>query len=328
MIRFNHIYIEEDAYNYPVTTKILEKFENSIQIKIQNYKHIFNRSNQNFQEQKTSAKLILAVKKDNFYYKGSNVVNNYGFDNFYYNTLILNCLYNCEYCYLQGMFNSGNIVVFVNLEDFFSETKKLIKDKPTYLCISYETDILAMEELIPYTSAWIEFARQNPNLTIEIRTKSNKYNLIQHLEVCDNVILAWTISPPDIIKSYEDKTPVLNQRLKHIELALCDGWKTRLCFDPILHVNNWKEIYSNFVDLVFSQISSEKIYDISLGTFRINADYLKKMKRLRTDSDILYYPFERSEQLKVYPESKVKEMIEFVTDKISQFYQKEKIYPT
>lgn len=52
------------------------------------------------------------------------------------------------------------------------------------------------------------------------------------------------------------------------------------------------------------------------------------MKRLRTDSDILYYPFERSEQLKVYPESKVKEMIEFVTDKISQFYQKEKIYPT
>lgn len=62
-----------------------------------------------------------------------------------------------------------------------------------------------MEELIPYTSAWIEFARQNPNLTIEIRTKSNKYNLIQHLEVCDNVILAWTISPRTSLKAMKTK---------------------------------------------------------------------------------------------------------------------------
>lgn len=328
MIRFSHIYIEEDAYRYPLTSQILAKFQSSIQIKIQNYKHIFNRPNQNFQEQKSSVKLILAVKKDNFYYRGSSVVNNYGFENFYYNTLILNCVYNCEYCYLQGMFSSGNIVVFVNLEDYFTETEKLLADNPTYLCISYETDLLAMEDLVPYTSSWIKFAKKHPRLTLEIRTKSNKYNLIKHLEPCENVILAWTISPDEIVKRYESKTPTLNRRLSDVQLALCDGWRIRLCFDPILHVKNWKEIYGNFVDLIFSKISAEKVFDISLGTFRINADYLKKMKKLRPDSDILYYPFDRSGQLSTYSEGKVREIIEFMTNRIAKFYHKDKIYPT
>ena len=328
MIRFSHIYIEEDAYHYPITSQILTKYQNSIQIKVQNYKQIFNRPNQNFQEQKNSVKLILAVKKDNFYYKGSSVVNDYGFENFYYNTLILNCVYNCEYCYLQGMFSSGNIVVFVNVEDYFRETEKLLTDKPTYLCISYETDLLAMEDLVPYTSSWINFARLHPNLTIEIRTKSNKYHLIKHLKPCENVILAWTISPDEIVKRYESKTPTLNRRLSDIQLALCDGWRVRLCFDPILHVKNWKEIYGNFVDFAFTRISAEKIFDISLGTFRINADYLKKMKKLRPDSDILYYPFDRSGQLSIYPEGKVIEIMEFMTNRITKFYERDKVFRT
>lgn len=328
MIRFSHIYIEEDAYNHPTTIKILEKFPNSVQVKIQSYKNIFNRSNQNFQEQKNSVKLILAVRRDNFYYKGSEVVNDYGFQNFYYNTMILNCVYNCDYCYLQGMFNSGNIVVFVNIEDFFRETEKLLTNDPTYLCISYETDILAFEDLVSYTSAWIEFARTHSNLIIEIRTKSNYYKYLKDIPISENVILAWTISPDEITKKYESKTPTLNRRLENIQSALSDGWKVRICFDPVLHVKNWKEIYKNLVEKTFSYIDSEKVFDISIGTFRINADYLKRMKKFRTDSEILYYPFERKGNLSVYPETKVREITDFMITQISQYYPLSKIFPT
>ena len=30
-----------------------------------------------------------------------------------------NCLFDCRYCFLQGMYNSSNFVIFVNYEDFF-----------------------------------------------------------------------------------------------------------------------------------------------------------------------------------------------------------------
>ncbi|HMV40985.1 MAG TPA: DNA photolyase [Leptospiraceae bacterium] len=326
MRKFSHIYIESDAYNYPITKDILEKFPDSIQLEIKDYKHIFNRPNQDFLSQKNSIKLILAVKKDNFYYPGSNVVNNYGYKDFYYNTLVLNCLYNCEYCYLQGMFNSGNIVVFVNLEDFFDATRELSHNHPIYLCISYETDLLAFERVVPYTSKWILFARENPNVLIETRTKSNQYNLIQNLTPVKNVILAWTISPEIVIKNYEKGAAVLNQRLNNIKNATKDGWNVRICIDPILHLENWKEIYKSFIQKTFSELKESKIYDISLGSFRINADYLKKMKKMRTNSKLLYYPFERQQNLSAYKKEKAQEMISFVASEIETFINKERIF--
>ena len=59
-------------------------------------------------------KLILAIKKPPFIYKGTDILQDGGFKNFYYNTPFLNCLYNCDYCFLQGMYPSANMVVFVN----------------------------------------------------------------------------------------------------------------------------------------------------------------------------------------------------------------------
>ncbi|MBK7054264.1 MAG: radical SAM protein [Leptospiraceae bacterium] len=320
--------MEEEALHYPLTSFLLDKNPNAVKIEVKNYKHIFNRPSQSFLEQKESMKLILAVKKDNYYYPATKVVNNYGYENFYYNTLILNCVYNCEYCYLQGMFNSANIVIFVNIEDFFRETEKLLADNSIYLCLSYETDLLAFEDLIPYTNLWIEFARKHPNLVIEVRTKSNQYKKIQELKPIPNVILAWTISPDEIIKKYENKTPTLNRRLEDITSALKDGWNVRICLDPILHVKNWKQIYSEFIEKAFSTIPIENIWDISIGSFRINADYLKKMKKMKTTSDILHYPFDRFGSLNMYPEKKSAEIISFIMDKVAKYISPSKLFPS
>ena len=85
---------------------------------------------------------------------------------------MMNCVYDCEYCYLKGMYPSGNLVVFVNLEDFFDKTQELLKEHPVYLCVSYDTDLLAFESVLGYAGEWASFLKQNPNLQIEIRTKS------------------------------------------------------------------------------------------------------------------------------------------------------------
>mgnify|MGYP006970641936 FL=1 len=30
---------------------------------------------------------------------------------------MMNCIYDCSYCYLKGMYPSGHMVLFVNIED-------------------------------------------------------------------------------------------------------------------------------------------------------------------------------------------------------------------
>ena len=146
---FSHIYLEKDAVVYPLTQLTLSKFPKAEILEIDHYKDVFNRPRQDFQLQKASMKLILAKKTEPFLYPASDMVQEYGTPNVFYNTPILNCLYNCDYCFLQGMYPSGNLVVFVNEEDFFNSIKNKLNDlddsaKSMVVSISYNTDLMAM----------------------------------------------------------------------------------------------------------------------------------------------------------------------------------------
>ncbi|TGK10955.1 SPL family radical SAM protein [Leptospira stimsonii] len=325
--RFSHIYLEESAKNHPKTKEILSKFPESIVIPIDSYKEVFNPSSQNFQTQKRSPKLILAKRKEQFLYSGSGVAPDFGYKFFYYNALVLNCLYNCSYCYLQGMYSSANLVVFVNNEDYIRETAEQLKlSKPLYLCISYDTDLLALENTLEYCKEWIFFANTNPDLVVELRTKSANFKSISHLTPTENVILAWTLSPETVIKEHEPLTPRLSTRLKSIGDALESGWQVRLCLDPILAVPDWKKIYSEFVRQIFESIDGNKLREISLGVFRMNSDYFKNSKKRRPDSYLYYLPMETRDSIKAYPEELEKEMFSELEKELVRFISKDKIH--
>lgn len=313
---FSHIYVEEKALSYNITHSILEKRKSSQIITIDDYKNIFNRPNQNFQAQKLSPKLILAAKKNNFLYKGSAMCDDFGNQNFYYNTLIQNCLYNCDYCYLQGMYESSNIVIFVNIEDFFKETDKMLTElnSKLFLCISYDTDLLALEKIVPYTSMWIQYANGKENLELEIRTKSNQFHKIASIEPPKNVILAWTVSPTENAKRYEKKAPTLKARLWNIKKALELGWRVRICLDPVLYTKDWQNSYSNMLKEVFSVVPAEKLEDVTVGVFRVNQDYWKNMKKVNP-SEILHFPFQKVGNAHTYSDS--------LTNQINEFLRKE-----
>ena len=324
--RFSHIYVEESVLDCIKTKEILLKLPNSKVILVSNYKEIFNPSFQDFQEQKKSMKLILAKKQDNLLYKGSELAPNFGYKNFYYNILAQNCIFNCAYCYLQGMYASGNIVVYVNTEDFFQAVEeKLKKEKLIYLCLSYETDILGLENLLKYSLEWINFASLHKNLIIEIRTKSAFFKSIAHIKPSDNVILAWSISPNLITREHEILTPSFYTRLNNIKHAILNGWKVRICIDPILYVENWKNHYLDMISKIFTEIKGSDIFDITIGTFRMNKDYLKNAKK-RRNSYLLNFPFKNKNGVYTYSTEIQQELIETIKGELERYVSKDKIF--
>ncbi|GAW92717.1 radical SAM protein [Calderihabitans maritimus] len=326
MNSFSHIYIEKSIATHPITKKVLHRFPHATRIEVNHYKDVFCRTRQNFFLQKNSRKLILAVKKDRFIYPGTKVCQNFGNEHFYYTSSVLNCIYECDYCYLQGMYPSANIVVFVNIEDFFSELESLLQKHPVYLSISYDTDLLAFENVVPFASMWIQYARRHPDLQIELRTKSVNYSAIRHLPPSENIVLAWTLSPQEAINEFEQKTPSLNARLKCIKQSINDGWKVRLCFDPILYIEKWQEHYKQCIQETFSILPAEKIKDISIGVFRMPRDYLKNIRKNKIDSPLLHYPFECKNGIYSYPEQITRQLIDFVYQMIHSYVPSEKIY--
>lgn len=321
---FSHIYVEKSAVNFKTTIDILNKFQNSTVVYIDNYKDVFNRTKQDYNIQKRTQNLILAVQKNNFIYKGSDMCEDFGEKNFYYSSSILNCMYGCEYCYLRGLYQSGNIVLFVNIDDFIKKAIEESIDKKIYLCISYDSDLLAFENITGFVKKWIRAASQNENLLIEIRTKSTNFRSVKKLNIPDNVIFAWTVLPDEVIKKYELKVPSLNERLNSIREATQKGVQVRLSIEPIMKIANFKEVYKKFAYEVFSVIDAAKIRDINVGTFRVKNEHLKRMRKLNPYSNIFAHKFVKIKDYSTY--ENYNEIEEYVRELFKNYVDEGKVF--
>ncbi|WP_066715481.1 SPL family radical SAM protein [Clostridium sp. Marseille-P299] len=323
---FSHIYIEDGLQDHPKANEIITKFPNAQIISISHYKDVFCRSKQNFYMQKQSPKLILANNRNNLIYEGAPVCQSFGNEHFYYTSCVMNCLYDCEYCYLQGMYSSANIVLFLNLDDIFAQVEELLKKHPVYLCISYDTDLLALEGILGYVRRWIEFTKLHPDLTIEIRTKSANFKAIKDILPSENVILAWTLSPDEVVTNYEHNTPSLQARMESILEAMKCGYRVRLCFDPLIYIQGFEEVYAAFIKNVFHTIPYEQLYDVSVGVFRVSIDYLKRMRKQRPHSAVIQYPYELTSGVSHYGHKRSNQMISYLCGLIRNYVPEDRIF--
>lgn len=322
------IYIEEELLGSKEVEEILsqKRKQNPIIIPIHHYKDVFNRRRQDAIRQHEDSILVLASKKGQLIYHGAPVCQDFGNEYFYYTSCIMNCLYNCDYCYLKGMYPSGIPVIFVNLEDTFRELEALLTLHPVYLSVSYDTDLLAVESLTGYVKRWVEFTRSHPDLTIEIRTKCPRKDLFSKIEACDRVIFAYTISPDPIIQRFEHGTGSLAARLAAVKAAMEQGFSLRLCFDPMVYISDWKSVYHTMMDEVEEAIDLSRIRDFSVGSFRISESYLKPMRRLMRDSAVVQFPFERKNGYYQYPSALMEEMEEDLLGQIENRVDHPKIF--
>lgn len=331
---FQHIYVEEAILQSPDVERVLRKFPKAKVIPIKHYKDVFNRKKQGRLAQSRSRKLILAKKEGQRLYDGAVVCQDFSESYFCYTSLLMNCPFHCAYCYLQGMYPSSNLVMFLNLEDYFSDCKKWIAEKGSlYLCISYDTDLLAMEGVYPYVEEFARFLNQENALRIEVRTKAGGEGLwrkMQKLPLSSDarkrMIFAFTLSPEEIIEEAEEGSARLSSRIFAIQKALEEGYLVRLCFDPMIYHPRWKELYGDLLQEVFEKIPMEQIHDCSVGSFRISESYLKAMGKALPSSPHTQFPYENTGGYYHYPKELMEEMEGFLYSRLQEKFPKEKIF--
>ena len=310
---------------------LLERYQGAQVIEIDSYKEVFCRSRQNCTLQHRTQKLILAKKDGKMLYEGSVVCQSFGNAFFYYTSCMMNCIYDCAYCYLKGMYPSANLVIFVNLEDIFENVEQKIRQVPhnqmLYLCVSYDTDLLAFEQVIGYADAWSRFAAGcAPRLKIEIRTKCANRHFFESQEPLSNVIYAFTLSPQAVVERFEHDTPSLTERIACAAYAAGAGFAVRLCFDPMIYVPEWQRHYQEMLEQVFAAIAPEKLVDVSVGSFRISQDYLKKMRKQQPDSAAAWFPYEMEHGYYHYPKVLMLQMEQFLVRRLGEYLPQERTF--
>ena len=321
-MRFTHIYVEERASEYPLAKEIMNKLPDANIVRIKHYKDVFDRKKQKPALQKDHNALIIAVRDGNRVFEGAPVCQSFGYQYFYYASSMMNCPFDCEYCYLKGMYPSSYMVVFVNLEDYKQDIEDMGGRRPMYLCASFDTDLLAMNGLTGHADFWKDIARTHDDILVELRTKAAP-------EITDNisnVIYAFTLSPEEVVNRYERYTAPVSARINAAAKALENGAKVRLCFDPIIKIPDYKEAYKKLIEEAAAKIDFRKLTDVSVGTFRISADYLGKMRKAYPDSEIAWYPYAVKDGVAQYGSETDKEMQEYVCTLLEKYIGREKIF--
>ena len=191
------IYIEESVRHHPRVRRIRERLGGANVVYCERYGEVFNPRAQNFRLQKRNPALILARKTDPLLMDAPGAYNVGGGANFYFSHM-LNCIYDCRYCFLQGMFRSAHYVVFVNYEDFDEAIASKIElfgaDEEIWFYSGYDCDSLAYEPVTRFAQHFIPLFERYPNAFLELRTKSTQIRCLLDRAPSNNVIVAFSLA--------------------------------------------------------------------------------------------------------------------------------------
>lgn len=323
------LYIEQTIAQHSRVREICDRFPLAEPIICERYGEVFNPKAQNFRLQKQHPALILARKHHHFVLPtphgyGIGAAKNYYFSH------VLNCLYDCRYCFLQGMYQSANYVLFVNYEDYQQQIKAICADSPDeeiHFFSGYDCDSLALEPVTGFAESFLPFFADIPNAWLELRTKSTQVRSLLNREPLPRCIVAFSLSPDEIATKVEAKAPSLAKRLDALYKLQQQGWLIGLRFDPLIYQSDYKRQYQQLFADVFAKIKLEQLHSVSLGVFRLPENFFKKIHKLYPDEKLFAGPLAQQHGMVSYQVELEQQMMSYCSELLLSYIPKEKFFP-
>ena len=275
------IYVESAVRFHPRTESILARFPRAAVFECARFSEVFNVRAQNFRLQKRNPALILAEKHGKTVLPTPPDYSIGASRNFYFSHM-LNCLYDCRYCFLQGMYQSANYVHFVNYETFESGIEEIRSAEDTATCFfsGYDCDSLAMEGITGFAAHFVPYFSGRPDALLELRTKSINTGVLERCDPVSNIVIAYTLTPDLIAREIEHGAPSFEKRLKRVRALTQQGWMAGLRLDPLIPWPGFRRLYREMIEAIFREVEASRIHSVTLGPMRFPAAMYEKIVKL------------------------------------------------
>jgi spore photoproduct lyase len=322
------LYIEQAIATHPRVREIGLRFPSANQVMCERYGAVFNRKSQNFRLQKKNPSLILAHKFDNHVLETPEGYGIGGKNNYYFSHM-LNCIYDCRYCFLQGMYRSAHYVLFVNYDEFFSamDAKLMAHDgEDVWFFSGYDCDSLALDPLTGFAEHLLSYLETRPHAMVELRTKSTQIRALLGQTPLSNVIVAFSLTPEPAAVALEHKAPSVAKRINAMTQLAQNGWRLGLRFDPLLDDVRFEEHYQSLFRDIFDRIDPACIHSITIGPFRMPGSFFSNVVRLYPDEPLLAGSFANRDGLITYPKEREAAMLAFCLNELQVHVSGDKIF--
>lgn len=324
----DRIYIEDACREHPRVRRICACFPRATRVACEHYREVFNPRSQSFRLQKRRPALILAEKPEGFVLPtpaGYGV----GGDRNYYFSHMLNCVYDCRYCFLQGMYSSAHYVVFVNFEDFqhaIREQAQRDAGCAPWFFSGYDCDSLALEPVTGFAAASLDLFRELPEARLEIRTKSTQIRCLRERDPLPNVVVAFSFTPPAISRRLEHKVPAVDKRIAALRMLADRGWPVGLRFDPVIYDPDYEAQYDGLFARIFEAVGPEAIHSATLGAFRMPKGFHERIARLYPDEPLYAMPMAGHHGQVSYPPAIEAGMLAYCRRRLGEYMAPDRLH--
>lgn len=326
---FKNVFVEHDVVSSDYTKNILDS------LKIEKYKEIDNLDNywgrvkKPYLQKRDNLNLFIGKKKGLKVKEAPNAYG-YGSEKHYYFIHAYNCIYECEYCYLQGYFNTPDIVLYVNHDEILNDIKEIIdnNDKPVWFHSGEYSDSLSLTHVTRELDQYFSFFKENPKGILEIRTKSANIKEVLKQEPLENVVISFSLSDEQACKDFDLKTPSLKARFNAIKKLVDRGFRIGIHLDPIIYSENLETKYKALINELKNILPDDQLNYISIGVVRFTKAVYRETEQNYPNSKLLLSEFKPSFDGKVRYPRPMRQSILNTVEKlcIESGYSKNKIY--
>ncbi|MDE0096510.1 MAG: DNA photolyase [Gammaproteobacteria bacterium] len=210
------------------------------------------------------------------------------------------CGFDCSYCSIQSFYH-GNAVTFDGTFPEKLAALVLDPDRTYHIGTGQSSDSLMWGNHNRVLEALARFARDNPNVLLELKTKSRNIGWLLENDYPPNILTTWSLNPQTIIDHEEHLTASLAQRLDAAGKIAAKGRLVGFHFHPIVHYDRWREDYGAICRELVSRFTPGQVTTVSLGTLTFTRSVMKTIRRRPLASKILQMPMEEIAGKYSYP---------------------------
>jgi spore photoproduct lyase len=219
------------------------------------------------------------------------------------------CGFGCSYCSIQSFYH--NEVLFVeNLKERL-ETLQL-PEGAWHIGTGQASDSLMWGNRFGVLEALANYARNNPSLVLEMKSKSARSDWLDEVTFPPNVLFTWSLNAPTIIEKEEHLTASLEERLKVARKVADRGLLVGFHLHPLVHFTTWREEYRHVVDLIRQNFAPQEVAMISFGTLTFTKEVIKQLRGSDLHSRILQMELSETFGKYSYPLSLKEELFSYL----------------
>ena len=230
------------------------------------------------------------------------------------------CGFDCSYCSIQSFYNQNTITFDSNFADKLKNLN-LDKNKTYHIGTGQASDSLMWGNREGILDALFLFAKENPNVILEFKTKSDNIKYFLEEDVPKNILCTWSLNTPTIIQNEEHLAASLNKRINAARRVANKGIKVGFHFHPIVEYENYLNEYAEVYQRLIKEFKADEVALVSFGTLTFIKPVIKQLRGRGFRSKITQMPFENASGKSSYPHTTKVEMFKHAYESFKPWHK-------